>query len=305
MGTPVIAPLQRPRRDDLEALIEEARRRTRLRRLSYAAAAALAMVTAACIWRGFALISGSTKNGAAPPGFHLVRASGTVEHEVIETRGFLRLNTVALATGSQRPTRRTAELWFDPRSGLARVVVRQDGRTRTDQVVSCNPTRYGSCVPAFSFALNSPIDSQNYFRDPGIYRFHGRTVIWAGKSVKRGFGPAPGEGERVGIDVRTHEPIAYRYLEHGEVVGESRVTKRLTDIPAGHFSFFVPDGGVGDGFPKMSSTTPEARSPKTSQLAARVRRVLGRTPLWLGREVEGQPLRSIAIGRETLEAEPS
>lgn len=302
MATSVITPFQPPRHEDPEALIEEARRRTRVRRLSYAAAALLAVLVGAGIWGRFALTNGSTKNGSAPPGFHLVRAKGVVEHEVIETQGLLRLNTLDLATGRQRPTRRTAEVWFDPRSALARVVVRQDGRTRTDQVVACNPTRYGSCVPAFSFALNSPIDSQNYVRDPGISRFHGRRVIWAGKSVKGAFGPTPGEGERVGIDIGTHEPIAYRYLEHAEVVGESRVTRRLTDVPAGHFWFSVPDGGVGGGFPKMSSPNPAVRSPETSQLGARLRRLLGRTPLWLGREVEGRPLRSIAIGRETLEA---
>ena len=300
--TPVIAPPEPPRLDDLEALIEEARRRTRLRRLSYAAAGLLAvLVGAAVVWGGLALTNGSTTNGAAPPGFHLVQARGPVEHQVIETRGFLRLNTVDLATGRQRPTRRTSELWFDPRSGLARVVVRQDGRMRSDQVVPCNRTRHGSCVPGFSFAMNSTLDSQNYVRDPGTYRFHGRKVIWAGRPLKKGFAPTPGAGERVGIDVRTHEPIAYRYLEDGGVAAESWVRTRLKDIPAEDFSFALPDGGVGDGFPKLSSTTKAAVSPETMLLEARTRRLLGRTPLWLGRMFEGQPLQSIAVGVETLE----
>ena len=219
---------------------------------------------------------------------------------VIETRGLLRLSTVDLATGRERPARRTSELWLDPRSGLARVVVRLDGRTRSDQVVPCNRTRYGSCAPGFSFAANSPIDSQNYVRDPGTYSFRGRKVIWAGKPLKRGFAPTPGLGERVGIDVRTHEPIAYRYLEDGEVAAESWVTTRLKDVSARHFFFSVPEGGVGDGFPKLSSTTAAAVSPETTLLEPRTHRVLRRTPLWLGRMFEGQPLQSIAIGVEIL-----
>lgn len=301
MATSVIAPFQPPRHDDPEALIEEARRRTRLRRFAYAAAALLALVIAAGVWGGLALTNGSTRNGSAPPGFHLVQASGKVEHELIETRGLLRLNTVDLATGRQRPTRRTAELWLDARSGLARVVVRQDGRVRSDQVVPCNPTRYGSCAPGFSFAFDSTIDSQNYVRDPGTYRFHGRDVIWAGKSVRRGFGPTPGEGERVGIDLRTHQPIAYTYLEHGEVVSESRVTKRLKDVAAHDFVFSVPDGGIGHGFPRLSSPNPPTGSPERALLETRARRVLGRTPLWLGRVFEDRPIRSIGLGTETLE----
>jgi hypothetical protein len=298
--TTVIAPPKPPRLDDLEALIEEARRRTRARRLAYAAAALLAVLVGAAVWGGLALTNGSTRNGGEPPGYHLVQARGPVEHQVIETRGLLRLSTVDLATGRQRPSRRTSELWFDPRSGLARVVVRLDGRTRSDQVVPCNRTRYGSCAPGFSFALNSTIDSQNYVRDPGIYRFHGRTVIWAGTPLKRGFAPSPGAGERVGIDVQTHEPIAYRYLEDGEVAAESWVTTRLKDISPSDFSFSVPDGGAGAGFPKLSSATEAAVSPETTLLEARTRRVLGRTPLWLGRMYEGQPLQSIGVGTEIL-----
>jgi hypothetical protein len=305
--TSVIAPPEPPRQEDvqtpndLEALIEEARRRTRLRRLSYATAVLLAVLVGVAVWGGIALTNDSTTNGAAPPGFQLVQARGPVEHQVIQTRGLLRLSTVDLATGRERPTKRTSELWVDPRGRLARVVVRLDGRKRTDQVVPCNPTRYGSCALGFSFAFNSPIDSQNYVRDPGTYRFHGRKVIWAGRPYPKGFPPAPGLGERVGIDVRTHEPIAYRYLEDGEVAGESWVKTRLRNLPADRFYFAVPDGGIEDGFPKLSATQ-AAVSPERGLLEARARRALRRTPLWLGRMFEGQPLRSIALGVEILKA---
>ena len=90
--TSVIAPPKPLRHDDLqvpndlEALIEEARRRTRLRRLSYAAAALLAVLIGAAAWGAIALTNGSPTNGAAPPGFQLIQARGPVEHQVRAAR---------------------------------------------------------------------------------------------------------------------------------------------------------------------------------------------------------------------------
>jgi hypothetical protein len=195
-----------------EALIEEARRRARLRRLTYALAA---LLLGAAAWAGLALTSGGpAPTIVAPTGFHLVKAKGDVEHQLIETRTFLQPSTIDLTTGRQRPTRTTDEVWFDSRTGLARLVIRLDGRVQRDQVVPCNDTRYGSCVPGYSFATKSPLDSRDYVREPGTYRFHGRDVIWAGKRYD-GFPPAPGVGERVGIDIHTHRPVAYRSFEEG------------------------------------------------------------------------------------------
>jgi len=282
-----------------EALIEEARRRARLRRLAYALAA---LLLGAAIWAGFALTGGGpTPTIVAPPGFHLVKARGDVEHQVIETRTLLQPSTIDLATGRQRPTKTTEEVWFDSRSGLARVVTRLDSRIQWDQVVPCNDTRYGSCVPGYSFATKSPLDSRDYVREPGTYRFHGRDVIWAGKRYD-GFPPAPGVGERVGIDIHTHQPVAYRSFEEGSPVSASWVTARLKDIPGGHYWFVVPDGGVGGGYPQSSSQNEFAVSPEATLLSTRTRRVLGRNPLWLGRMYAGQPLQMITIGSEVLEA---
>jgi hypothetical protein len=282
-----------------EALIEEARRRARLRRLAYALAA---LLLGAAIWAGFALTGGGpTPTIVAPPGFHLVKARGDVEHQVIETRTLLQPSTIDLATGRQRPTRTTEEVWFDSRSGLARVVTRLDSRVQWDQVVPCNDTRYGSCVPGYSFASRSPLDSRDYVREPGTYRFHGRDVIWAGKRYN-GFPPAPGVGERVGIDIHTHQPVAYRSFEEGTAVSDSWVTARLQDVPGSHCWFAVPDGGTGGGYPRDSSQNEFAVSPESTLLSTRTRRVLGRTPLWLGRMFDGQPLQTITIGSEVLEA---
>jgi hypothetical protein len=299
MAKTLLAPPEPPGHDDLEALIEEARRRTRLRRLSYAAAALFVVLGGAAVWGGIALTNGSTTNGAAPPGYHLVQARGDVEHQVIETRGLLQLNTVDLATGRQHRRR-------GPRSsGSTRVAGWRAWSSswtgECSRIWSCRAIdrATGSCVPGYSFATNSPVDSRNYVRDPGTYRFHGREVIWAGEPLKKGFGPNPGAGERVGIDVRTHEPIAYRYL-YGDVEAEAWVTARLRDVPASQYSFVVPDGDIVHGFPKQSSVTTFAVSPEQTLLQSRTRRTLGRTPLWLGRMFAGQPLQSIALGAEVL-----
>jgi hypothetical protein len=288
-----------PRVPEPEALIEEARCRARLRRVAYAVAA---LLLGAAIWAGFALTSGGpAPTVVAPPGFHLVKSKGDVEHQVIETRDLLQPSTIELKTGRQQPTRTTDEVWFDSRTGLARVVIRLDGRIQWDQVVPCNDTRYGSCVPGYSFATKSPLDSRDYVREPGTYRFHGHDVIWAGKRYN-GFPPAPGTGERVGIDIHTHQPVAYRNLEEGSPVSASWVTAPLKDIPGGHYWFVVPDGGVGGGYPQSSSQNEFTVSPETTLLSTRTRRVLGRTPLWLGRMFDGQPLQTITIGSEVLEA---
>jgi len=213
----------------------------------------------------------------------------------------LQPSTIDLATGRQRPTRTTEEVWFDSRSGLSRVVLRLDGRAQMEQVVPCNRTRYGSCVPGFSFAAKSPLDSRDYVREPGTSRFHGREVIWAGKRYN-GFPPAPGVGERVGIDIQTHEPVAYRSFEEGTAVSDSWVTARLKDAPGSHYWFVVPDGGTAGGYPRDTSRNEFAVSPETTLLSTRARRVLRRTPLWLGRTFDGQPLQTITIGSEVLEA---
>ena len=65
---------------DLHALIEEARRRARQRRWAYAGV--LALLAGAGIWGGLALSGGSRPIPAppAPPGYHLVKARGDVEH---------------------------------------------------------------------------------------------------------------------------------------------------------------------------------------------------------------------------------
>jgi hypothetical protein len=56
-----------------------------------------------------------------------------------------------------------------------------------------------------------------------------------------GFAAPPGFGERIGLDPRTHEPVADRMYYEGKISSEALVLERKPDIAAGKFSFVVPN----------------------------------------------------------------
>src|SRR4051794_8883552 len=100
----------------LHALIDEARRRARRRRLL--SAGVLALLVAAGIWGGLALTSGSraTPTPPAPPGYHLVRAGGTVQHVLV--RGVVRSQVGVHPIGNFSKVHE--QVWFDRKTGLMR-----------------------------------------------------------------------------------------------------------------------------------------------------------------------------------------
>jgi hypothetical protein len=294
-------------REELEALIEEARRRTRRRRLAYLLAILLAAGAVGAIWAGLALTAGGgTTAGLAPPGFHLVKARGPVAHLLIETRSvsLTQPTSIDLATGRERPARTTSEVWLDRRSGLARVVMRVDGRTQWDQVGTCSPEwTEPNCLPAFA-------PSGQWVREPGRDVFHGGEIIWFGKRQGEvtwlgkhydGYPPAPSEGEHVGLDPRTHEPVAFRNYDEGALIAESWVRQRKPDVAAGRLSLAVPDGEI-EGYLRQSARTAFSADGVSTPFAARARRALARAPLWLGPSFRDHPLLSVKIGSEFLEA---
>jgi hypothetical protein len=232
-----IAP-QQPLHDELEALIEEARRRGRRRRRAFVVAALFAAMIGGAVWAAVALrAGGGTTAGTAPRDFHLVKARGPVAHRLFETWILPQPTSIDLATGHERPARTTWEIWFDRRSGLTRVVARVDGRIQSDRVETCSPVAHGGpCVPAyaaagFSFEHLWPPDSHQYVREPGTGIFRGREVVWLGK-VYNGFPPAPRDGERVGLDPRTHEPLAYRSFLMAASSRKPRCTLACRRYPA-------------------------------------------------------------------------
>ena len=114
----------------LQPLIDQAKRRARLRRLGYAAAA----LAAAGIAAGLALSQTSSPTRNVPPGFTVAKARGPVAHAVIRYRGNM---WIADLTGLEHPAKVTEEVWYDTRGGLWRDVARVDGRIRTDRSGVC------------------------------------------------------------------------------------------------------------------------------------------------------------------------
>ena len=229
---------------DLHALIKEARRRASKRRWAYAGV--LALLAGAGIWGGLALNGGSgTAAPPAPPGYHLLRARGDVQHAVLASPYGVEVN------GHRVRKVATTEVWFDRKAGLVRM--RELGpRNPVEGLPPSRPSDETSrCVPycAFSAALLEPywpVDTSKFVRGPGLGTFHGRRVIWLGK-LENTFAPAYGNGDWIALDPRTHDAIGERMYEEsykptgGKIFYENWVVKRFADIPSNRFWFPVKD----------------------------------------------------------------
>lgn len=282
-------------RSRLAALIAEARRRGRRRNLALASLGLLALLVGGGIWVSLELTGGGSGPAAvhAPPGFHVVRSEGPVERRVLEylTPSQSQPVSVDLATGTERPVRTTTEIWYDARAGAVRNVTRADGRVQIDSAADCP----GGCHMGFPFKSYWPLDTSRYTRQPGIGTFHGRPVIWIAPRLPGGFAAPPGVGERIGLDPRTHEPVAGRmYDNEGKISYEALVLERKPDIAAGKYSFVVPNPTRRR--PSFKEPTPELSARGSNPFALRARHALGQRPLWLGERFDGNPLQAVTIG---------
>jgi hypothetical protein len=285
--TDTTAPAPRSR---LAALIAEARRRGRRRNLVLAAI--FALVAGSGIWGGLELSAGGPAGVQAPPGFYVVQSQGPVAHQVLETwvpPGGL---SVDLATGKTRPLRTTREIWWDGSGSALRFLDRVDGRMQVDYAATCpRSATPNSCWPGFSFQSYWPLDKSRYTREPGVGTFRGRPVIWIAPKQPGGFAAAPGEGDRIGLDPRTHRPVAERRYNDGKTSLEAQVLERTPDIPAGEYAFVVPNPGR---FP--TDPRPKVYSNGTNPFAVQARHALRERPLWLGESFQGYRLQSVTIG---------
>ena len=112
-------PKSPPVQPDPQALIEEARRRTRRRRLKYAGAGIAALLMGGGIYAGLEATGGSPAVQAVPPGFHLVKARGPVSYAVLRYLPS-RFHTLDLETGETAAAEQMSEVWWDPKTGLTR-----------------------------------------------------------------------------------------------------------------------------------------------------------------------------------------
>src|SRR4051794_12582432 len=259
----------------LHALIDEARRRARRRRLL--SAGVLALLVAAGIWGGLALTSGSraTPTPPAPPGYHLVRARGAVQHALV--RGFTGSMVGARVVG--KPAKQRFQVWFDPEQGLMRVRGCLSTRCFPAQVNRCVPG-CRSAAPALLFYRYWPVDTTKFVRRAGIGTFHGRKVIWLGR-IQESFPPTWGDGEWIALDARTHDAVAWRVFATttkpaGPILEESWVAKRFPDVAPNRFWFALRNVSRVSQFVRLQPIALEAPGIK-------VPRDLGAAPQVVGR----------------------
>jgi hypothetical protein len=205
---------------------------------------------------------------------------------------------IDLASGTERRVPFVLEEWWDERTGLDRVVFRNDGRVQADTVgQSCQPK------PRFCFPLPPPFHLAGYglrwppdkkrFRVLGKGTFHGHDVIWV-RSLVSNIGVQT--GDRLAYGVRTHELVGKRSTTFPWV---TEVYTLLPDLPAGGFSFVVPEGGGAlHSFPPSPQTDTESSS---SSLRA-ARDAIGAVPFWLGPRFQGARLESVEVGTEGMKA---
>jgi hypothetical protein len=297
-------PRPQPSQDELEALIEEARRRARRRRLVIGCTAVCVLGATALVLALVLGLRGRTGT-AVPRGFHVVHARGPVRHLLLENL-LARPTTLDLASGDEGRVRATQELWWDKGSGLTRTVYREDGRVVGDWVgqecQGAGAARF--CTIPWPYIPYQQLwrtgeRRKGMFRRAGTGTFRGHRIVWLETIYQpEGQEPSPG-GDQVAYDVTTHRPVALRTIERsGRFKGRTFsyfALTQLQDLRPSSVSFVVPDGGAGRNPPGPLVVI-------TGQHLPAARTALGRTPLWLGRSFRGQRLRSVVVGMDGMVA---
>lgn len=224
---------------DLHALIKETRRRARQRRWAYSGV--LALLAGAGIWGALALTGGSGAIPAppVPPGYHLVKARGDVEHALLAFSERGAENGYPLGKLGKGVR---FEVWLDRKAGLVRTRGRWPVGRFSDETGSCAP----SCATSVPLLQRYwPVDTTKFVRRPGFGIFRGRHVIWLGV-LEHGFAPAYRNGEWIALDPWTHDAVGdrtYATTEKpaGEILSETWVVRRFPDIAANRFWFPLKD----------------------------------------------------------------
>ena len=287
-----------PVQPDPEALIEEARRRTRRRRLKYAAAGLGALLIGGGIYAGLEATDGSPAVQAVPPGFHLVKAGGPVSYAVLRYLPS-RYRTLDLKTGKTGAAEHTSEIWWDPTTGLSRTVGRI-GSQRFGAFVRDQCLGPRLCPPPDPWFLAKrglrwkPAACCGVIAGTGEY--DGRHVRWV-ESTSSGRRQTR-DVERVGFDVRTHEPLVQQQFfgrNKAHLIGGYEISHSKTLDPQ-DVSFVVPNRGADRNYPSALKVV-RARGFEAARDA------LGTAPLWLGTTFAGKHLRKVESGIDSLTTE--
>jgi len=199
---------------------------------------------------------------------------GPVLHAVIESH-VPNETIVTLSSGHERPVPQTLEYWYDADRGSLRAISSTNGGVVVDALVPRNGTepRLDPALTAFVSRYREALKSGEA-REAGRGTFDGRSVIWL-RFAYRLF------GERVGIDARTYRPVVIEPLgPQGQPVAP---TWTVAEIGTGPYR--SSDFRAGKPVASLSIS-----SRLETIVPSRAERVVGWTPVWLGRRFRGLPL---------------
>lgn len=207
---------------------------------------------------------------------------GPVLHAVI-TSSVPNETIVSLSSGAERPVPQQLEYWYDAGRDRLRAVDTVNGAILFDWLVPRydSEPRLDPALTAFVSRYRSALKS-GQAREVGRGTFQGRKVIWL-RFEYRQF------GERVGIDADTFRPIVIEPLgPNGKPIAPSW---RVASIETGPYipsDFNAPPPGS----PHLSIS-----GRLRAIVPAKAPRVLGWTPMWLGRSFRNLPLQFSQLER--------
>ena len=199
---------------------------------------------------------------------------GPVLHAVIESN-VPNETVVDLSSGFERPVPQTIEYWYDADRDLFRAANTVNGRVVVDALIPRydSEPRLDPALTAFVSRYRAALKN-GHAREVGRGTFDGRNVVWL-RFDYRLF------GERVGIDARTYRPVVIEPLgPSGKPVAPAW---RIAVIETGPYRPSDFKAGRAAAHLSISSTLKPIAPAKATRL-------LGWTPLWLGRSFRNLPL---------------
>jgi hypothetical protein len=206
--------------------------------------------------------------------------NGPIVHAVIRYQ--LPGQRVELATGRSRPIVRIAETWANQARGLVLVETRADGRVFDRRTIRLEADTF---YPLGLAALYREALEDGKLQQVGTGTLRGHDVIWVSASR----GPLSVEAA---LDKTTYDPLAVRYARDGRVSVQIDVLK-MESLGRDAVRFGKPvstDSSSSGG----SAVVPVPAPPPSENVAA-ARRVLGTSPLWLGRSYRGIDLSTLSV----------
>jgi hypothetical protein len=190
---------------------------------------------------------------------------------------------VELNGGARRPVYGDDEIWFDTESGREHSIERLGGVVQDEEV--SEPEKPAAELAALGREYSQALQSGTA-RITGEDTIDGEAVVWV--TIHSELLPDVADGkdhewaQQVAVSKRTFKPVALRETRDGRPgPGTLQRVLELELLARG-------DGDFTASRPsRVGTAIREGREPITLEQA---RAVLGRTPLWLGREYDGLPL---------------